>query len=293
MLTTALAPAHLTAAQRVAFEHDGFFIVRGALDPEAVAHFRTVLRSIATEARTQRDLSAQDFIEVRHAVHADHRVLDLTTWPTVFPLVAELMGPDIGLVTTHGLTRPPQPGGTAAAFKSIGWHRDAGGQVKPMHGTCPWIYTKIGFYLSDCSQPDMGNLRVIPGSHRRAECPPVPAGAIDPEGAIQVLVAPGDAVIFHQAVWHAVGPNFAPHARENFYIGYGFRWVRPIDALPTPAVLMAKADPIQRQLLGEVASPLTWYLPQADDRPLIPWLEAHQKHAGTCAMSGEDAAQCG
>jgi len=49
----------------------------------------------------------------------------------------------------------------------------------------------------------------------------------------------------------------ATHARENIYLGYCRRWVRPIDALPTPTDLMAKADPVQRQLLGDISSPLT------------------------------------
>ena len=226
-----------------------------------------------------------------HAIHHDHRLLDLLCWPTVFPLVAELMGPNINLSTNHVLVRPPQPAGTAAAFKAIGWHRDAHGDVTPVHGTCPWIYSKIGFFLTDLSQSGMGNLRVIPGSHLHAEPPPTVDGAVDPVGAIEVLVEAGDAVIFQQRLWHAVGPNAATHARENIYLGYCRRWVRPIDALPTPPDLMAKADPIQRQLLGDISSPLTWYLPAEGDVPLRAWLHQHQ--AGATAPHPEDPSTCG
>jgi ectoine hydroxylase len=273
MQTTLPAPALLTDAQREAFDRDGYLIIKGALDAEAVAYFLGVLRDIEKQERPKRGLTDDAFLEVRHAIHADHRVLDLLMWPSTFPLVAELMGPDLALTTSHALVRPPQPTGTPATFKGSGWHRDAHSNVAPVHGTCPWIYTKIGYFLSDLSRPDMGNLRVIPGSHRKAALPPTREGDIDPEGAIQVLAEVGDAVIFQQRLWHAVGPNFAPHARENFYLGYCYRWVRPIDTLPTPPELMAKADPCQRQLLGEVKSECTFYLPKPDDVPLRDWLE--------------------
>lgn len=278
-MTTQLAPApaHLTPAQAEAFHRDGFLVVKGALDAEAVAHWRQVCHDIAAGERARSGLTEADFVQTRHAIHHDHRLLDLITWPTTFPLVAELMGPDLSLVTTHNLIRPVQPEGTPKTFKGSGWHRDAHSNLAPVHGTCPWIYTKIGYFLSDLSQPGMGNLRVIPGSHLRAEAPPLAADGIDPEGAIEVCVEAGDAVLFQQRLWHAVGPNFAPHARENIYIGYGYRIIRPIDTLPTPDDLMAKADPVQRQLLGEIASPLTFYLPEKNDVPLKAWLDAHKK----------------
>ncbi len=288
-----IAPAHLSADQRAAFERDGFLVVKRALDPAAVAHFRQVVQAIDAGERQRRALGPEAFIEVRHAIHHDHRLLDLLMWPTVFPLVAELMGPDLTLTTTHTLIRPPQPAGTPRSFKAIGWHRDAHGNVKPVHGTCPWIYTKIGFFLTDLSRPGMGNLRVIPGSHLRADPPPTPEGAVDPEGAIEVLLEPGDAVLFQQRVWHAVGPNDASHARENIYLGYSYRWVRPIDALPAPADLLAKADPVQRQLLGAIDSPLTWFLPQPDDVPLHAWLDRHRAETGTTCAAAEDACACG
>src|SRR5690606_38111820 len=139
----ASAPARLTPAQAEAFHRDGFLVVKGALDAEAIARWRQVCRDIAAGERARRGLGEADFAETRHAIHQDHRLLDLITWPTTFPLVAELMGPDISLVTTHNLVRPVQPAGTSKAFKSSGWHRDAHSNLAPVHWTCPWIYTKI------------------------------------------------------------------------------------------------------------------------------------------------------
>jgi len=54
---------------------------------------------------------------------------------------------------------------------------------------------------------------------------------------------------------------------------------------------MAKADPVQRQLLGDISSPLTWYLPAEGDVPLRAWLHQHQ--AGATAPHPEDPSTCG
>jgi ectoine hydroxylase-related dioxygenase (phytanoyl-CoA dioxygenase family) len=117
----------------------------------------------------------------------------------------------------------------------------------------------------------MGNLRVIPGSHKRAEKPPQSPGS-DPEGAIQVLTNPGDAVIFQQRTWHAVGPNLSSTVRKNIYMGYCYRWVKPLDYLVQSRELIEKGTPIQRQLLGECRSEMTFWLPKEGEVPLRDWI---------------------
>jgi ectoine hydroxylase-related dioxygenase (phytanoyl-CoA dioxygenase family) len=277
---TAARLARLTDAEKADFQRDGFIILRGAMDAEAIARFIPIVEHLDALEHERRQMAADEFTEVRNAIAKDHRLLELLTWPTVFPIVADLMGPDISLCTSHALVRPPARPGTPADFKASGWHKDGGAQIPAVHGTCPWLYTKVGFFLTDLSQPGRGNLRVIPGSHLKA----VPPGKsdptqIDPDGAIEVLTRPGDVVIFQQALWHSVGPNTSTAARKNIYLGYSQRWLRPIDFQFQDPSLMAKADPIQRQLLGEYASECTFYLPQADDVPLRPWLDAYRRGA--------------
>lgn len=278
MLNRPAAP-HLTAEQKARFEEDGFLVIKGALDAPAVAHFTRLIDELDARERAAEQAPAEEFVQIRNAIHKEHGFLELLDWPGAFPLVAELMGPAITLCTSHTMVRPPQPADTPESYKRIGWHRDGCAEVLPIHGTYPWIYTKIGYFLSDLSKPNGGNLRVIPGSHLKTTCPPTPAGAIDPVGAVTVLTEPGDAVIFQQRLWHAVGPNTSPLTRKNIYMGYCWRWVKPLDFLVPDPALLAQATPIQRQLLGEYSSEMAFWLPKPNEVPLREWLKAHQEGA--------------
>jgi len=268
------AAARLSAAQKEFFETQGYLVIKGALCPEQVAHWTEVLDAAHRRAHA---VQPGGFVEIRNAVAKEAAFLELLDWPSTFPLVAELMGPALQLNTSHAMVRPPQPGGTAASFKASDWHRDGCAEVFPVHGTFPWIYTKIGYFLTDLSQPGRGNLRLIPGSHLKAERPETRPGQIDPDGAIEVLTAPGDAVIFQQRMWHAVGPNLSEIARKNIYFGYCYRWVKPLDYVTQSAELIALATPIQRQLLGECKSEMTFWIPKEDEVPLKSWLAEHAK----------------
>lgn len=277
-MATEIPLARLNETQKADFHRDGYLILPAALDADAIARCIAMVDHLDAIEHQHRQMAADEFTEVRNAIAKDHRLLELLTYPTVFPIVADLMGPDISLCTSHALVRPPARVGTPADFKASGWHKDGGAQIPAVHGTCPWLYTKVGFFLTDLSQPGRGNLRVIPGSHLHAAPPGKSTpGQIDPDGAIEVLTKPGDVVIFQQALWHSVGPNTATTSRKNIYLGYSQRWLRPIDFQVQDAELMAKADPIQRQLLGDYASECTFYLPQSDDVPLRPWLDDYRR----------------
>ncbi|MCW8133872.1 MAG: phytanoyl-CoA dioxygenase family protein [Planctomycetota bacterium] len=278
-------PARLSAEQKARFEEDGYLVVKGVLSPEACAHYLERIDGLDRRHRDAKGLGGEEFVEIRNAVEKEPEFLGLLDYPTSFPLVAELMGANIQLCTSHTMVRPPQPKDTDAKYKRIGWHRDGCAEVQPVHGTYPWIYTKIGYFLTDLSKPGMGNLRVIPGSHKKADCPKTPAGAIDPEGAVEVCVEAGDAVIFQQRLWHAVGPNVSDVTRKNIYVGYCFRWVKPLDYLTPSPELLARATPVQRQLLGEHVSEMTFWLPKETELPLRGWLRDHtnSKTAVACA----------
>jgi len=269
--------ARLTSVQREAFMRDGFLVLPNVLSTEEITRWLTVVERLDRMERTAKQAGTLGFVEVRNAVAKDHELKDLLTHPQFFPLIADLMGPDIQMLTTHSMVRPTARPGTAADHKPTPWHRDGGSQIPPTHGTCPWLYTKVGLFLTDLSQPGRGNLRVVPGSHLRAEFPPKSnPTAIDPDGTIEMLTNSGDAVIFQQALWHSVGPNVSPIARKNIYLGYSQRWLRPIDYLQQDPSLLRTCTPIQRQLLGDYVSECTFYLPLPDDVPLRSWLAAYQ-----------------
>lgn len=273
--TSTAATATLTEDQQTTFDENGFVVVENALSSAACAHYIGLIDALDQHHREEQHIDGDAFVEIRNAVAKEPQFLPLITHSTTFPLVAELMGPNIQVNTSHTMVRPPQPKDTAATFKRIDWHRDGSPYLPSVHGTIPWVYTKIGYFLTDLSAPGMGNLRVIPGSHQNAERPPTPPDAIDPPGAIEVTTKPGDAVIFQQRLWHSVGPNTSEVTRKNIYVGYCFRWLKPLDyVLPDPDLLDV-ATPIQRQLLGEYRSEMTFWKPTADELPLKAWLAEH------------------
>jgi ectoine hydroxylase len=206
-------------------------------------------------------------------------LLPLLTCRKAFPLVAELMGPNIQMNTTHAMVRPPQPSDTPTTYKRIDWHRDGASDVAPVHGTLPWLYTKIGFFLTDLGSPGMGVLRVVPGSHKRAERPLAEPDAVDPNGAVEVATNAGDAVYFQQRLWHSVSPNTSAVTRKNIYVGYCYRWLKPLDYFEPDPRLLERASPLERQLLGERGSEMTFWLPKDEELPLKAWLAAHRAAA--------------
>lgn len=270
------APATLTPEQRRRFMEEGFLVLPAALDAVATARFLALVEGLDRRERARRGLGPEAFVEVRNAVAKEHAFLELLDWPSVFPLIVELMGADLQVNTTHSLIRPPQPGERAQE-----WHRDGHKQIPAVNGTCPWLYTKVGFFLTDLSRPGRGNLRVIPGSHLRADFPGDPA--VDPQETVEVTTAPGDVVIFQQRLWHSVAANHGPHPRANIYLGYSQRWLRPIDYLAPDPALLAKATPIRRQLLGEYASECTFWLPKPGEVPLREWARTHAAGAPPAA----------
>jgi ectoine hydroxylase len=251
MANTHTGATALSDEIRQRFERDGYFIVRGALQEADCDWLLAEIDQLSQACRRPGE-SNNDYIGVRRAMFKRPSLRRLLTWPSTFPLIAELMGPNIQMGVSHCTVRPPQPKNSQAAYRKVRWHVDGGASVVlPVNGQRPWLFTKVGFFPTDLSASMMGNLRVVPGSHRMAE-PPRAADAEDPVGAIDVCTEPGDAVIFHQALWHSVGPNTSAVTRKNVYISYCYRWVRPVDAVLPSDALLENANPLERQLLGAV-----------------------------------------
>lgn len=271
----------MTADQEAAIERDGFLVIPGALSPGEVCHFTEVIDRLDADYRVEKGLDSYATVEIRNAVarQGGDGLLPLLDWPNTFPVVVGVFGWNIQLTTSHVFVRTPNPE-EKSTFKAIDWHADGPGPGFPTtNGISPRLYGKIGFFLTDLSGPDRGNLRVVPGSHRSAKKPEIDPETGEPKGAIQLLTKPGDAVFFEQRCWHAVGPNYSNQPRKNVYIGYCYRWMKAIDFLSQPEELLEKATPIQRQLLQESTHPLSFYLPARNsfaDVPVKAWVEGQE-----------------
>jgi ectoine hydroxylase len=144
----------------------------------------------------------------------------------------------------------------------------------------PRLFIKIAYFLTDLSEKGRGSIRFVPGSNRLTGRPAQGEGMPDPYGAVEIQCRPGTAVLFEQRTWHAVGPNRSEITRKGVFMGYGYRWIQPMDYIEMPQRLIERADPIQAQLLGKIGHKTGFYLPKEEDIPLKAWLETRRGAVG-------------
>lgn len=260
-------------------------MVPNALPPELVTRLTERVDRIYEAHVREQGLTKTNACLIRNCVLHDEAFLELLDWPATVPLVIDLLNWNIQMITSHLIVRAPSPPDADDHWKGEGWHRDGGTSSHEMQEPHPRLLIKIAYWLSDLSEPGRGGIRFVPGSHRMIGRPAQADGAPDPYGAIEVCANPGDAVLFEQRLWHAVGPNRSHLTRKSLFFGYGYRWLRPMDYVTMPEELLAKCSPIRRQLLGDAKTDLGYYLPQDEDVPLRAWWEARLS-ASSSAQSG-------
>lgn len=294
--TADVAPLALTAQQRRAFDEDGFFLIEDALSADEVDALLDVVDRRYSQYKQQRDLGDEAF-QMRNCVAMDPLFLRLVDHPRILPLVVDLIGVNIQLRTSHADVRPPQDPSVAeqelgAPDSFFAWHSDAPDYGWPrVDGRLPFMEMKIGYYLTDLTEPNSGEICVVRGSHLSTQ-PVGPDGrkVIDPADIVPVNVRPGTALVWRTQLLHALKPNLSSQARRCIYIGYHQRWMRPSDFDRQSADVLARCNPVQRQLLGELGTGLNNYAgddpevhpvsrywrPTDEDIPLKGWAEAQR-----------------
>jgi hypothetical protein len=114
---------------------------------------------------------------------------------------------------------------------------------------------RVGYFLTDQSQPNMGNMVMIPGSHNGSI--KLPRGT-KPEGMpiAQVICGePGDALMFHQGVYHCGTKNEMDLDRYIQHMVYAPPWLLPSDRKRNDPDFLTRTTPLRRALLGEWTRP--------------------------------------
>jgi ectoine hydroxylase len=264
-------------------EDRGYVVVKGALSPVQVAGYLKLHQRIYQEELTAGRLAPAGGRSNRPgAMHAfgfvlrDPAYLELLDLPTTFPLVWGALGWNIYIYHCHIDQHPPLDAPRPPVWA---WHQDGGRQNLEIEteSTRPRLSVKIGYFLSDVSEPGRGNFLVIPGSHRlnRLPRPDRLDGSFEPPaGATPLLVEAGDAVVFDRRLWHSRSDNLSAVTRKAFFLGYTFRWIRPRDEYPIDwsAEPYRSLSPVRRQLLGWGADAMSHWGLGDDSCPLREWL---------------------
>ena len=272
----------LTAEERDFFNSHGYLIVENALDESITNQLIACVDRI--DARERSAESQNKLLSVTNVIQEDDAFVKLLDWPTTFPKVWGILGWNIYLYHSHVDVTPPAD--AHALTWRVAWHQDSM-RVNDEIETHPRprLSLKIGFYLTDVSQPDRGNRLVVPRSHLWDEFDCPADGVSNPADSEPLCVKPGTAVIIDRRIWHSRSPNLSDQTRKVVWYGYSYRWLRPKDEM-TVAQLYPQIDPIRRQLLGDGLSANGVYDPLDGDVPLRGWLRKHCRQEAERTLHG-------
>jgi hypothetical protein len=276
-MDTACLQHCLTDSERQAFEENGYLVVENALPPRLVEDLTAAYDRVHAKHCAESGTSPNEPLLLLDVVGRDELFLELLDWPKTFPKVWGILGWHIQLYHSHLNATPPEPG---AGKRRLGWHQDSARLNADLEtNPRPRISVKVGFFLTDTTDPNRGNFHVVPGSHLQNELDLPADGVSDPPGATPICVPAGAAVVFDRRIWHSGGINRSDSPRKVLFFGYSYRWLRPRDDM-TVSHFMDRCDPIRRQLLGASGDGgfgrgHGYTTPKDEDVPLRAWIEEH------------------
>ena len=231
---------------------------------------------VDAKERVEKELAPGAMVAKFRSVVEDDLFLELLDNEKTFPLLWDILGWNIQLYISHMIVYPPEAPDAERHVKGAGWHQDGGRPVEEIERPAPRLSLKISYWLSDTTIADAGAMKILPGSHKLVDKPYQRDPTEDPEGALEVKVKPGTAVLFDRRLWHSRGYNYSQQVRKVLFFGYSYRWLRGLDYNNMPEEVLTKCDPIRRQLLGDGVDIKGWWQPTEADVPLKEWIREHR-----------------
>jgi len=231
----AAAKTGLTEAQRFFFDTTGYMVLENFLAPDHVARLLATLDRVIARRRQQVELdksqarftliNGKKSTRILYILDDDPLFLELINWPPLMPYVKELINPD----PHHHASDAIVEFGSDMMARKGGWHIDGNDNgYRGLGWPIPLLQLKVGYYLTDMTQPGNGNLTLVPGSHKATK-PPAAEDLQRRElfpGAVQVCAPAGSMILFHNAVWHTAAPFASPeHRRTMLYYAYEHPWM--------------------------------------------------------------------
>ena len=224
-----------TRAERFFFENNGYLVLEEFLD---AGHVSALLTALRRAVQRRRELQEQEFphtgmtttkgeqsTRIFYILDDDPLFLEMLDWPAIWPYVTGLLNAR----PHHHASDAIVEHGSDLIGRPMGWHIDGHDDGYRNLGTpIPLLQLKIGYYLSDMTQPGQGNLCVVPGSHKTV-CPPDRADLQQwgrSAGVTDICAPAGTAILFHNALWHSAGPfTRLEGQRAMLYYAYEHPWM--------------------------------------------------------------------
>ncbi len=224
-----------TLAERFFFDNNGYLVLEEFLDADHVKALTDALARVMPRRRTLQEQSVphtgmtqikgEKSTRIFYILDEDPLFLEMLDWPAIWPYVTGLLN-----------ARPHHHASDALIEYTSdlmgqggGWHIDGHDEgYRNLGPNIPLLQLKIGYYLSDMTQPGQGNLCIVPGSHKAAYEPAQEdLNRAEKSVGIEEICAPaGSAILFHNALWHSGGPfNREGGLRCMLYYAYEHPWM--------------------------------------------------------------------
>jgi ectoine hydroxylase len=227
------APERPTAAERFFFETNGYLVLERFLDTGHVARLTEALQEAVARRRMleqegtphtgQTDRINEESTRIFYILGDHPLFLEMLDWPPLMPYVHALLNECPHHHASDAIVE------RGLEDRQMGWHIDGHDNgFRNLGWPIPLLQLKVGYYLSDMTEPGQGNLCLVPGSHR-SRLSPDATDLQRPDlfpGAVQVCAPPGSALLFHNALWHSGGPWMRPGGeRVMLYYAYEHPWM--------------------------------------------------------------------
>jgi len=246
MLNPVVEPGPFTDLDKFIFESWGYLIIPDVLSGDEVE------ACLAASRRVHATAGTSGWGQVGRSYETEPALEALIDHPAVLPKIRGLYGDRFILQSAWNTMQP-------AHGKMGGWHQDGSGayDFKLLGYPIPLLQLRASYLLTDQTRPRMGNMELIPGSHRSLVTLPEvvrKGGADAPNG--QVICAPAGAVLlFHNAVWHRSYAHDGDYDRYTMHCIYSPPWVRASDRLANSPDFLRRTTPVRRALMGEFERP--------------------------------------
>lgn len=186
---------------------------------------------------------------------------ELVDYAPTADLMEAILGEDCHLIAQNALLTGPSQS-VAAAFHTDEVVRLPLPRDFPLDPrvVMPCFVVNMNYFLTDVG-PDLGPTEIVPTSHRSGRGPepedmgPDGLPRYNGHGVVSVLARAGDALLWHDQLWHRGAPITAQSGRRVVQQGaYGKRFIAqrfyPFVNYQFPPGVLERATPRRRRLLG-------------------------------------------
>jgi ectoine hydroxylase-related dioxygenase (phytanoyl-CoA dioxygenase family) len=210
-----MAHPRLNDAQISLYQTDGYTLVKEPIfDDATFARLKARFEELLAE-------KGPDHLDTPHFQNPD--LLEFLLHPSVLDLIEPVVGPNIGLWSSHFISKDPFKG------KATPWHEDSSywdGRTSTMAGIVTvWL-------ALDRATPENGSMAVIPGTHQNGFSDykevedasvnifPTEIAAVDESKAVYFSLEPNEASLHEGRIIHGAKANTSPNRRAGYTMRY-------------------------------------------------------------------------